>query len=138
MSPVGGIGLLTVEPEGLHHWRIREGKERRHRGLGAVGVFVAGPGRHSKDISLFPGEAFPLNDTPSRACQHQVDATAGLPMRLCVDAGAKILCRTTHGREDWTTGIRVGVLEEQVIVGSGGGLWECREGCRSAVPLVIQ
>ncbi len=81
------IGLLTVQPERLDDWRIREGKERGDLRLRAIGVLVTGPGRDGKDIALFPIKALALNDTPSCPLQDHVDATTRLAMRLRVHAG---------------------------------------------------
>ena len=79
MSPVRRIRLLAVQPEGLYHWRIREGKKRRNLGLGAISVLVAGPGRQGKDIPLFPIKALPLNNTPPGPGQNYV-VSADLPL----------------------------------------------------------
>ena len=64
VSSVSHIRFLAVQPKGLDHRCIREGKKCRNIGLGAISVLVAGPGRQGKDIPLFPGETLALNDTP--------------------------------------------------------------------------
>ena len=111
------IRLFTIQPERLDYWRIREGKERGNFSLRAIGMLVAGPGRDGKDISLFPIKTLALNDTPPCPLQDHVDATACLAMCLRVRAGAQMLCCATHGRQDRATGVGIGVLQEQIIVG---------------------
>src|SRR5215510_4061283 len=101
---MSSIRLLTVQPERLDHWRIREGKERCDCGLRVIGMLVTGPGRDGKDISLFPIKALAFNDTPPCSFQDHIDATTRLAVRLCVHAWAQILGCTPHGRQDRTTG----------------------------------
>src|SRR5215468_6881814 len=102
---MSSICLLTIQPERLDHWCIREGKERGDCSLRAIGVLVTGPGRDGKDISLFPIKALALNDTPPYPLQDHIDATACLAMRLCVHTRAQILCCASHGRQDGAASI---------------------------------
>src|SRR5262249_13873820 len=128
----------TVRSERLDYWRIREGKERGDLSLRAIGVLVTGPSRDGKDISLFPSKALALNDTPPCSLQDHVDTTTRLAMRLCVHAGAQILRCAPQGRQDRATGVRIGVLQEQIIVGGRDRLRQGRQGRGSAAPFVIQ
>src|SRR5262249_27977777 len=114
------------------------GKERGNLSLRAIGVLVTGPGRDGKDISLFPIKALALNDTPPCSLQDQIDATTRLAMRLRVHAGAQILRCASHGRQDRATGVWIGVLQEQIIVGGRGRLRQGRQGRGSAAPFVVQ
>src|SRR5262249_44784580 len=120
VSPMSRIYLLTVQSKRLDDWRIREGKERGDLSLRVIGVLVTGPGRDGKDISLFPIKVLALNDTPPCSLQDHRDATTRLAMRLRVHAGAQILRCAPHGRQDRATGVRISVLQEQIIVGSRG------------------
>ena len=138
VSPVHHICFLAVQPEGLDHRRICEGKKRRNVGLGAISVLVAGPGGQGKDIALFPIKALPLNNTPPGPGQNHVDATARLAMGLGVHAGTQILRRAPHRGQDRATGVGIGILEEEVIVGGRGGLRKGGERCCGAAPFVIQ
>src|SRR5581483_1547713 len=107
--------FLSVESEGLEHWRVLHGEQHgvvRRR----ICVLVPAPGRDAEEVALLPIEATPVDDAPTFTFEDVIDLARHLAPSTSVYAGPDSLNPASQGGQHRSAGVRIHIFEGDVVI----------------------
>ncbi len=136
MAAVCGQCLFAIFSKGHQNRSVLNGKKDGALASGFVQMFVVGPTGDHEHVAFLPFKASACDHGRAASLKHVINGTVHLAVGLGMDSRANHLDPGSHGLHDRPAGMRIRVLQGNVVERAGIDLGQIIEGALGGLPLV--